>query len=204
MTRDEALPARAAHAHCLHHSPGQRDNAQALVAWQSRSVARYFSAQSADPPSVNAAHSRRSAVSTGPDAALPQRLAPAALAWQSAAAEQGPSALGSLQLWAQLPDDVEWLDLTLSVHRQGQWWRLHPEVLDLAEPGTDPGTAQRLLLLLSDDEADALAAQGITLAALRHAASQSDTACWCCRLDGLGAFVAGLLDLGWPAPAAPS
>ena len=199
MTSDEALPARAAHAHCLHHSPGQRDNAQALVAWQSRSGARFFSAQAASSPSVSEALPARHPA----QAALPQRLAPAALAWQSANAEQGASALGSLQLWAQLPDDVEWLDLTLSVHRQGQWWRLHPEVLDLAEPGTDPDTPQRLLLLLPDDEAAALAALGITLPELRQVASQSDLACWCCRLDGLGAFVAGLLDLGWPAPPGP-
>ena len=180
MTATAGLTALGARAHCDRHSPGQRPNAEALVEWQSRLQPGRFVAASPAAPAAEAADEGRT-------------LPPSQLHWQPPGAGAGATDLGSLRLWDTLPDEVEWIDLSLAVHRGGHWLRLQPELVDLAD-----GSEDRLGLALPDEEVAALAAIGITLAALRAAAAQSGSARWVLRPDGLGAFVAGLLDLGWP------
>jgi hypothetical protein len=184
--------ALGARAHHDRHSPGQQPNIEALLAWQSRSGNRFVAA-AADADEVAPA----AGLQPAPQPGVVYPFHPAALAWRAPAAGAGTTELGSLQLWEALPHDVEWLDLTLSVHRGGQWWRLHPELPD--EPDTAGPDPPRSSIALAGEELAALAAAGIGLAALRAAAARSGDACWVCRLDGLGAFVAGLVDLGWPA-----
>ena len=177
------LPVLGARAHVDLHAPGQQPGIQALVAWQSALEGGRLAGAPADAPPALAQSLQRG---------LPlQLLPPSAWAWAAPTVAAEPAALGSLALWPALPDDVEWVDLALSLHLGGRWMRLQPQCVD--EPDTP-----RSLLVLPDAECKALAAMEIALQPLRLAAAAPHAARWACRFDGLGVFLACLIDLGWP------
>ena len=171
-------PGRGAREHHDDHAPGQQALVQALLAWQSQPVLRRSGGVAAP------------AVVTGV-----QLLAPAALHWQqplTGDALADPLVLGSCDPWAAAAEDSEWLDLALSLHHAGRWWRLPTRWWD------DDVGADRAQLLLHESALPVLAAAVLAPALLRSAAADSVRACWACREDGLGQFMVLLLDLGWP------
>ncbi len=201
-TRTLACGARAHHDA---HSPGQQPGLAALIEWQSLAGAAQAGRLAGRPdaaPDLQALPAAAGAV---------RRLSAVELAWQPCASPDWPLALGRLQLWDALPDSVEWIDLTLSVHRAGRWMSLPVELVPDdgadADRGADIGGTGSDWLLLDDacDAAEhaepsgsALAAVGLSLAALRAAAASANSFCCMLRLDGLGAFLACAIDLGWP------
>jgi hypothetical protein len=185
---NQALTPRGARAHHDAHTPGQQPVLAALIEWQSLAGAAQ-GGRFAGP----AAHAEPGPDSAPDAAAAPgavRRLAARELDWQPGACADWPQALGRLQPWNALPDSVEWLDLTLSVHRAGRWLALPVE---LADDGA--GTEW---LVPEPDDPGLLSASGIEAQALRVAAASDATHCWMLRLDGLGAFMACAIDLGWP------
>lgn len=187
---------RSAREHFECHSPGQAPNLRALIDWQSRRSGRPRFVGSQFPLRVQQAP----ATAVPPGAwtlGEPRGFSSMALAWRRPGPACAELELGSLQLWALLPESVEWLDVSLSLHLRGSWFRLDAELDD--EP-TALAEDDRLQVVLRQQELAALAPLGVTLEQLRAGIEQPEAAHWALRLDGLGAFVAGLIDLGWPAP----
>lgn len=196
-----------ARAHCERHSPGQRPNIEALVRWQSQASERMggggrFTTSAPGDATVSAEAMRalqqvvRRGLAVRPDAPDAIRaLDPSALAWLAPEPSQTTRCVGSFRLCAGLSDDVEWIDLALSVHVGGRWIALAVELVDDA---TAADGAPRSWIVLDETEAAALAAIGIEPSALAGAAARAGAARWVYRQEGLGAFVAGLVDLGWP------
>lgn len=171
-------PGRGARAHHDEHAPGLQALVQALQAWQSQPALR-----------------RPGAVAVPALVAGVRLLEPAAVHWQKppcADEEADPLVLGSCDPWAAAAEGSEWLDLALSLHHAGRWWRLPARWWD------DDADAERAQLLLHESALPTLAAAGLEPALLRDAAADAARACWACREDGLGQFMVLLIDLGWP------
>jgi hypothetical protein len=196
-------------AHCDSHSPGQRANIEALVRWQSQAGAH--AAGRLAPLAASAESGRADETWRAlrqllpPAAALPgattgavRLLDRSLLDWQAPLPNEPALCLGSMRLWPALSEEVEWIDLVLSVHQGGRWWALQVVVDDDAS-GEAAAPRSRIVLDADADAATALLELGLEPAALAAAAAGAGTTCWVCREDGLGVFVAGLIDLGWPA-----
>jgi hypothetical protein len=182
------LTPRGALAHHDAHTPGQRPLLAALVEWQSLAGTAQDGRFAGRPPNPSAEPEAPRGIAAAPGAVL--RVAARELGWQPGTCPEWPQALGRLKLWGALPDSVEWIDLTLSVHRGGRWLALPVELAD--DPsGTD-------WLVPDPDLSDTLGSFGLAPEALRLALSSEATHCWMLRLDGLGAFIACAIDLGWP------
>lgn len=219
----EPLDARA---HCERCAPGQRPTVQALMELQSQgahTTHRFVAAQpdagsddpaAATPLARDAGHgppapNRAARSGTAAAAQLQgvehqgpvQFVSAQTLGWQAADAADPPPDLGELDPWPVLPPGVTWVDLSISVHRQGRWLGLHAElqggdVLDLMDEAATSGLGP-CRVRLQPRELNALAAMGITLADLRAATAPPAHMHWALRGDGLGVFLAGLIDMGW-------
>jgi hypothetical protein len=199
-----------ARAHCDRHGAGQRPNVLALVRWQSQAglppEGRRAASEAPGPwPHGRAAAPPPEQLQTQPDASGVVGLAPHALRWQAAGADAAAHALGSLCLWAPVPVATQWVELTLSVHHAGRWVLLQPERVDDGSaaggaPAADLEADLRSSLWLRPQDVQALHALGPGLADLRAAAADPAGVVWVGREDGLGFFLAGLIDLGWPTP----
>ena len=186
------LTPRAARAHHDAHTPGQQALLAALIEWQSLAGAAQAGRFAGHPSQGLAVPVPVPAQADGraPAPGAVQRLSARDLRWQPGSCPAWPLALGRLRPWEALPDSVEWIDLTLSLHRGGHWLAL-PVDLQGDASGTD-------WLVPDLDDAGTLDAAGLALEALRGAAGSDATHCWMLRLDGLGAFLACAIDLGWP------
>lgn len=205
LAHDTPLGARD---HCDRHGAGQRPNVLALVRWQSQAGLApegRRAAPAAPGPWPHGAAAAPPPLDPQPDAGGVVGLAPQALGWQAAGTDAAAHALGSLCLWAPVPAATQWVELTLSVHHAGRWVMLQPELLDdgpAADAAPDDGldAGLRSSLWLRPQDLQALRALGPGLADLRAAAADPARLAWVGREDGLGFFLAGLIDLGWPAP----
>jgi hypothetical protein len=187
------VPGRGARQHLEACPAAQQPLVRALLEWQAASVPRRAAPAPAAP---------------GPSAAAlgdALRLDRTALDWQAwphdvpVRDEQGEPVhlLGHAALWPALGAGPEWLMLHLSVHRSGRWYA--PRVALLPEHQDQRGS-WRTGVGLAGAESLALERAGVTLAALREAATEPQTALWLHRREGLGAIVALALDLGWAGP----
>ncbi len=189
---------QGARAHCESHGPGQRPNLLALVRWQSQAGLERSGRWAGDPPDRVL-----SPAQTAPEApGVVRKLAPEDLRWRAAEPDAAELSLGSLRLWATAPVDAQWLELTVSVHRAGLWLTLRVELVDDPDPweaGIDqPGGEGRSEIWLRPEDMSTLRSLGLSLAELRACAADSGRVAWVGHAQGLGFFVAGIVDMGWP------